>query len=123
MMTEKLFQLPGLFNGCHIYLAGVGATYTFGNSKLTKTDVMTLIRSGNGLVLSREPDPESVPSGEQTVPYHASSNSSLAKCSHYIIYRMGKDEPKLKYSMAHIKSLSIQWLFECMESFSIREPL
>jgi hypothetical protein len=118
-----LFQLPGLFNGCHIYLAGAGATYTFDNSRLTKADVVTLIRSGNGLVLSREPDPESIPSGECTVPYHAAHNSSLAKCSHYIIYRTGKNEPKLKYNMAHIKSLSDQWLFDCMESFSLREPV
>lgn len=121
MNAEK--QLPGLFNGCHIYLAGVGAMYTFDNSKLTKADIVTLIRSGNGLVLSREPDPESIPSGECTVPYHAAQNSSLAKCSHYIIYRTGKNEPKLKYNMAHIKSLSDQWLFDCMESFSLREPV
>ncbi|PNF16091.1 hypothetical protein B7P43_G03272 [Cryptotermes secundus] len=121
MNAEK--QLPGLFNGCHIYLAGVGATYTFDNSRLTKTDVVTLIRSGNGLVLSREPDPESIPSGERTVPYHAAHNGSLAKCSHYVIYRSGRNEPKLKYNMAHIKSLSVQWLFDCMESFSLREPV
>jgi len=123
MILGKLFQLPGIFNGCHIYLAGVGATYSFDNSKLTKADVVALIQSGNGVVLSREPDPENIPSEECTVPYHASCSSSLARCSHYIIYRTGKNEPKLKYNMAHIKSLSVQWLFDCMESFDLKEPV
>ncbi|XP_021937730.1 BRCA1-associated RING domain protein 1-like isoform X3 [Zootermopsis nevadensis] len=116
-------QLPGIFNGCHIYLAGVGATYMFDSIKLSKTDVVKLIQSGNGVVLTREPDPESIPPKECTVPYHASRSSSLAKCSHYVIYRTGKDEPKLKYNMTHIKSLSVQWLFDCMESFHLMEPM
>jgi hypothetical protein len=104
-------------------LAGVGASYVFDGSKLSKTDVVTLIRSGDGVVLTREPDPESIPPTECTVPYHASRSGLLAKCSHYIIYRPGKDEPKLKYSMAHVKSLSVQWLFECVENFSLVEPV
>ncbi|XP_069679993.1 BRCA1-associated RING domain protein 1-like isoform X3 [Periplaneta americana] len=121
--TNAEKQFPGIFNGCHFYLAGVGGMYKFDDHKLTKTDMTTLIRSGNGVVLLREPDPESIPPGERTVPYHAPHNSVLAKCSHYVIYGTGKEEPKLKYNMTHIKSLPVQWLFECMERFSITEPM
>jgi hypothetical protein len=84
---------------------------------------MTLIKHGKGLVLAMEPDLKSIPRGTHTGPFHALHGSSLAKCSYYIIYTMGENEPKLKYNMTHIKSLSIQWLFECMESFSFREPV
>ncbi|PSN40842.1 hypothetical protein C0J52_19556 [Blattella germanica] len=115
-------QFPSIFNGCHIFLAGLSNIFTYENLKLTKGDMTTLIRSGDGIVLSREPDPEGIPSKECTVPYHAALDGPLAKCSHYIIYRTGKDEPKLKYNMTHTKSLSLQWLFDCMECFTLNNP-
>ncbi|KAJ9597813.1 hypothetical protein L9F63_011308 [Diploptera punctata] len=115
-------QLPGILNGCHIFFAGLSSDFTVDNYKLTKADMLSLIRSGDGIILSREPDPEGIPLSECTVPYHASSGSSLSKCSHYIIYRRGRDEPKLKYNMAHIKSLPLQWLLNSLESFTLVEP-
>ncbi len=57
------------------------------------------------------------------VPYHASS-TSLANCSHFIIYQEGSadSEPLLKYNMQHIRSLPAAWLFECIDNFKIAEP-
>lgn len=110
-------QLPGLFNNCSIFLHG-----TFSPSGPSKQDVTAWIKSGSGQVLSRSPDPESIPENQQ-VPYHARPDSPLAKCGHFIIYDVqSKKQPGLKYNMAHIKSLTVDWLVSCIENFALVDP-
>ncbi|XP_067005657.2 BRCA1-associated RING domain protein 1 isoform X2 [Anabrus simplex] len=112
--------LPSIFNGCFFYLAS--GKYSFGESVFTKNDLTALIRSGGGVLLTREPNPEAIPPMECTVPYHARGSGPFASCSHYIIYQPGRGEPQLKYSMAHVKSLPVSWLLQCMETFSLVPP-
>ncbi len=103
-------QLPGLFNNCSFFLYG-----TF--SSCSKTDVAGWIKHGGGQVLSREPKPESISPNKQ-VPYHAQVDGILAKCSHYIVYDP-KNPPQIKYNMAHIKTLPVDWLISCIENFAL----
>lgn len=112
-------QLPGLLSGCHIYLHG---NFVSDNCP-SKRDLEGLVKAGSGKLLLREPHPENIPAAEQTVPYHAAPNSALSRCSHYIVYLEGSDtEPKLKYDMAHIKSLPLTWLIDCIDHFSLLPP-
>ena len=108
------FQLPGLFKGCHIYLLGA-----FNETIPNKKEIEGLIKAADGIVLFREPNPESIPDKEKTVPFHTDSDKQLSKCSHYLIYQEGLCEPQLKYDMAHIKSLPFSWLINCIENFRI----
>ncbi|KAK7865952.1 hypothetical protein R5R35_005017 [Gryllus longicercus] len=110
---------PSIFNGCHFYFSGVDKI-TIGEIKFTKAHLSSLILSGDGLVLTREPNPEAIPAHERTIPYHA--KGSLSKCSHYIIYQHGRHEPQLKYNMTHVKSLPVTWLLDCIETFTLIEP-
>lgn len=108
-------QLPGLFNNCFFYLHGLFATPT-------KADITQWIKHGGGSVLTRSPNPENIIPGEK-IPYHASATGPLAKCSHFIIYdSQAKAQPSLKYNMAHVKTLSVDWLVACIEHFSLIDP-
>ena len=118
MARKNLFQRkPRLFDGCHFYFKG-----QFSDPYPVKVDLMALIKSGGGVVLKREPDPEGIPSDERRLPYHSRFNSPLAQCSHYIIYQEGLKEPLLKYDMKHVKSLPTAWMIECIKTFSLVDP-
>lgn len=108
-------QLPGLFNNCFFFLNG-----SF--SSPSKADITQWIKHGGGTVLTRSPNPESISPCDK-IPYHASPSGLLAKCSHFILYdSRAKVQPSLKYNMAHVKTLSIDWLVECIEKFSLIDP-
>ncbi|XP_047115062.1 BRCA1-associated RING domain protein 1-like isoform X2 [Schistocerca piceifrons] len=114
-------QVPSIFNGCYIYVMH-GGVCTVHGLNMNKKDVTTLIQMGGGTVLYREPNPESIPESECTVPFHAAGDGPLAKCSHYIIYKPGKTEPQLKYNMKHVKTLPVDWLISCIEKFELSLP-
>nr|CAD7441084.1 unnamed protein product [Timema bartmani] len=116
--AQKL--LPGLFNNCHMFLTE--PSFVSAQLILSKTELAALVRAGGGKILSREPDPEFIPAEENLVPYHAPPGGSLSLCSHYIIYSCGPHVPQMKYNMRHIKTLSFDWLLECIETFSLVEP-
>ncbi|KAJ8881123.1 hypothetical protein PR048_017596 [Dryococelus australis] len=116
-------QHPSLFNGCHVYLVPQPGPYAVGDLQLSKVELVTLIGSGDGVLLGREPDPEAIPPSQCMVPYHIVPGSPLANCSHYLVYQPGgRGEPRLKYNMAHIKSLPITWLLACVQTFSLVQP-
>ena len=73
-------------------------------------------------MVAREPNPESIPEKESTVPFHADPESHLGKCSHVLIYESGPYEPQLKYDMTHVKSLPLTWLIECINKFTLVSP-
>ena len=111
-------QLPGLLSGCHVYLHG-----QFGRNSPSRRELEVLVKAGGGKLLLREPNAETIPPSERTVPFHATLHSPLAHCSHYIIYQEGSEsEPKLKYDMAHIKSLPLTWLIDCIDHFQLLPP-
>jgi len=117
--VRRACNQPGLFDGLHFYLSG-----TFEPPCLTKAEVQNIVKMGGGKLLSREPDPEFIPSQEDTVPYHAPTSSSIASTSHVILYMLGgKREPMIKYNMKHVKTLPVSWLLSCITSGSVVDPL
>lgn len=116
-----MFQLPGLFNGCHFFVTS-NVHYNLSSCALSKTDIVTLIRTGGGVVLKRQPDPEAIPVSEQTVPYHAPQSGALTATSHFILYSPGKGEPVLKYNMKHCKTLPVEWFITCVLNWQLLDP-
>lgn len=124
-MFSLKFQNPRLFNNCYFYFAiGQRCTWSYEKFEFTKESLTTLVLGGQGEILHREPDPEVVKDCKLT-PFHVAHQPihPLYKCSHYIIYMPGKDEPRVKYNMPHIKSLPVGWFFECIEKFTLVDPL
>ncbi|CAG9574235.1 unnamed protein product [Danaus chrysippus] len=117
---NKYKQLPGIFNGCHIYLHNFNTKYEISKSIiLTKAILTKLITDAGGIVLRRVPNPELIPDEEKIVPYHAKKGGKLVECSHYIIFK-NMYEPM--YNMSHFKALPIGWLIECIEKYELCEP-
>ena len=106
-----------MFRGCSFYLQGSFQ----GEETPSKKDIEGLIKAGDGVVLQREPNPESLEN--TTVPFHVTdAENPLWTCSHYVIYQEGPYEPQLKYDMVHIKSLPLSWLLNCANHFSLLNP-
>ena len=99
------------------------ATYTVGEISLTKESLIRLVNNGGGSTLSREPNPEDAQEVKR-IPFHVAHNEQhpLYNCSHFIIYSPGKEEPRMKYNMPHIKTLPLVWLIECIEKFTLVDP-
>ncbi|KAI4484889.1 hypothetical protein M0802_012982 [Mischocyttarus mexicanus] len=118
-------QNPRLFDRCSFYLAlHPDVVYPIGDINLTKKELTKLINAGGGTILSREPNPEDIKNKEQYISFHTACNPRhpLYKCTHYIIYAPGNDEPRIKYNMSHIRSLPLIWLIECIEKFTLLNP-
>lgn len=75
--------------------------------------------------MKREPNPENIKDQGLFIPFHIANvpTHSLYKCTHYIIYVPERDEPRIKYNMPHIKTLPLIWLIECIEKFTLIDPL
>ena len=109
-------QLPGLFNNCHFFLSG---QFHVPN----RADVSLWIKSGGGTVLTRMPNPENI-SPTSSVPYHANPNGALALCSHFVLFDpTAKSQPTIKYNMNHLKTLPVDWLITCIETFALVDPI
>ncbi|KMQ96512.1 brca1-associated ring domain protein 1-like protein [Lasius niger] len=118
-------QNPRLFNNCFFYFVlKADITYRIGDLELKKKDLIQLVTTGEGTVLSRQPNPEDLKDMMPVIPFHIANDSThpLHKCTHYIIYMPGKGEPRIKYKMPHIKSLPLIWLIECIEKFTLVNP-
>ncbi|XP_051156484.1 BRCA1-associated RING domain protein 1-like [Leptopilina boulardi] len=115
-------QKPKLFNNCSFYFAlNSHDEYQVGQMELSKENLVQLCLEGGGCSLSREPNPEGIT--DQRIPFHVGDeNHPLHNCSHYIIYSPGKDEPRVKYNMPHIKTLPLVWFIECIEKFTLVDP-
>lgn len=115
--TNAVQQLPRLLDGYHVFLHG-----TFSHPYPRKGQLIRILRSGGATVLSREPDPELIPDGEQKIPYHAPKSGPMSTCSHVIMYQeSSSSEPLLKYDMRHLKSLPAAWLFDSINNFAIAD--
>ncbi|XP_050471073.1 BRCA1-associated RING domain protein 1-like [Bombus huntii] len=118
-------QNPGLFNRCYFYFAWQSKNVYANGIQLTKEALIALVQEGGGTVLKREPNPENIKDQGLFIPFHIANEPthSLYKCTHYIIYVPEKDEPRIKYNMPHIKTLPLIWLIECIEKFTLIDPL
>jgi len=116
--VRRCSNQPGLFAGLHFYLSG-----TFDPPCFSKVELQNLVKIAGGKIIAREPDPEFIPSQEDTVPHHALTSSSMASTSHVILYmRGGKREPMIKYNMKHVKTLPVSWLLSCITSGCVVDP-
>lgn len=118
---NQMEQLPGLFSGCHFYFGGNFELYKTKNSSFLKMELKLLVEKYGGVILTRNPDPESL-ALEKTIPYHAKVDSSLSKTSYYIIYSKDQWDPIPKYNMVHMKTLPIEWLLASMFKFELIDP-
>ncbi|XP_066597011.1 BRCA1-associated RING domain protein 1-like isoform X2 [Prorops nasuta] len=118
-------QCPRLFNSCYFYFSLQSKNeYVIGDIRFTKESLVKLVIEGEGTVLTREPDPNDIKCTSQITPFHVANNPfhSLYKCTTFIIYMPGKDEPRIKYNMKTMKSLPLIWLIECIEKFTLIDP-
>jgi hypothetical protein len=86
-----------------------------------KNDLLIILEKGGAKILKREPDPESIPQSERTLPYYCNAGGPLSKCSHYILYQDGQESGKqlIKYNMEHLKAVSVEWLFACLNNAAL----
>ncbi len=96
--------------------------YKLQKCDLTRSDIITLVKSGGGVILTRQPDPEAIPANENTIPYHAPRDGSLTATSHIILYAPGKGEPEMKYNMKHCKTLPVEWFIQCVVNWRLIDP-
>lgn len=98
------------------------AHFSFQNCNLNRANIIALIKTGGGIALTRQPDPEAIPDSENTVPYHAAREGSLVLTSHFILYSPGKGEPEMKYNMKHCKTLPVEWFINCVVNWQLLDP-
>lgn len=73
-------------------------------------------------MLNREPTPSNIPA-QRPFPFHASRDSPLSACAHFIIYQEDVRVPQPKYDMAELKSLPVAWLWESIINFKLIDPV
>lgn len=81
-------------------------------------DLSRFLQAADGKLINRMPDPED-PFNPNTAPYHFPPGP-MERCSQIVIYFPGLWEPALKFNMAHVKCLPIQWLMDCILSFEVK---
>lgn len=92
--------------------------------ELTKDQLINLALAGEGQILKRQPRPGDITDND-IVPFHVSEKPDhpLYKCSHFIIYSPGKDEPKVQYRFDNLKALPLLWFIESIEKFQLMDPV
>ncbi|XP_069790043.1 BRCA1-associated RING domain protein 1 [Narcine bancroftii] len=106
-------QLPKLFDGCHFYFMGM-----FKSCK--KEDLIQLAKIGGGLVLTRQPKPDSdVTQSINTVAYHARAGSDQTFCTQYIIYDKSSNYKPEKTRLGKVWTTHSAWLINCVKSFEL----
>ena len=118
-MENKLKQLPKLFDGINFHIIGHKSSVIIHGMKVYKKDIINLIESAGGKVLTRPPA-ERTADSNVSYPYHVDRSSILSTCCHYIIYN--KDNaPQLLYQMKELRHKSSTWLIDCIIKFCVSE--
>ncbi|CAL1525972.1 unnamed protein product [Lymnaea stagnalis] len=110
---NRLQQLPGLFDGCQFYFHG-----KFNSPTPSREELVSLVRLGGGVLLTREPRLYNLDDYPYTIPYHASGSSSLADCAIFVVY----DDhcPNPPYTEAQRMSyLPASWLLDSAAAFTL----
>ena len=108
-----LIQLPGLFDGCNVYLHGEFSP--------PRQDLARLITLGGGLLLHREPSVDMVNQSAVSVPYHAHVTSSLANCSHFIVSADQRDVTLV--AGGRLARVPPSWIMTCIAQFRLVDRL
>ncbi|KAL8567849.1 hypothetical protein ACOMHN_058971 [Nucella lapillus] len=112
---NRKLQLPGLFDGCQVYLHG-----SFSRLPPSKPELTDLLHLGGAHLLTREPRLANLDEYEVTVPYHAAPGGNIADCGIFIVHDGGSKAPTVH---AHrIRAVPASWIIECIATFSLPEP-
>lgn len=116
-LLNNLKKLPKLFDGMTFYISDHNTPCEIYKMKVTKQDLVNLIKAGGGKILYRAPALRTV-EGIKFYPYHIERTSDLGMCSNYIIY-LESNPPQLLYKMKELRHKSSRWLVDCILNFSI----
>ena len=111
--SNSFFQLPGLFDGCQFYFHG-----NFEFSMPTKNDLVEVVKSGGGKILSREPKPGHLESLELTVPYHVDAKGNLANCCIFLVHENSAEFQPIKTK--HMCSVTVSWIMDSVAEFKLK---
>ncbi|XP_039256583.1 BRCA1-associated RING domain protein 1-like isoform X2 [Styela clava] len=114
---NKAAQCPAVFHGCHFYLSG-----NFKPPNATKQQLGELLQSAGGILLSREPKPDSDSIQLCTkVPYHAQKDSAQYFYTYYIVYDGNQGKPSRLVRRGKVCSVPLSWIFDCISQFCLCE--
>lgn len=116
-MLNSVLKLPRLFEGINFFISGHKQAVSIYNLNVNKSALSTIITSGGGSVLKREPTLSTV-EGIVKYPFHANTNGRSSYCTSYIIYEENKP-PELQYKMKEMQHKSSKWLIDCILNFTI----
>ncbi|XP_059152920.1 BRCA1-associated RING domain protein 1-like [Physella acuta] len=111
--TNRLSQLPGLFDGCQFFFHG-----KFQPPTPSREELIGLVKLGGGVVLTREPRLHNLDDYPYTIPYHVDTNSSLAHCAIYVIYDDACSNPPYVEAQ-RMSYLPASWLLDSIATFSL----
>ncbi|KAL4222135.1 BRCA1-associated RING domain protein 1 [Mactra antiquata] len=111
--TNRKQQLPGLFDGCHFYFHG-----NFEFAVPSKEDLTSIISTGGGKFLSREPKPGHLDM-QMTVPYHVDPKSQLASCCVYIVYDSSVSMKTIRTK--YMCTVPSSWIMDCASNFTLMD--
>lgn len=110
---------PKLFDGISFHLIDHDNKIKIYDTYFTKKNLILLIETGGGNVVSRPPNLSTV-QNKVFQPYHAQNTEDLKFCCNYIIY--DEDiEHELKYNMKELRHKSSKWLVDCILQFEVFE--
>ncbi|XP_008590587.1 PREDICTED: BRCA1-associated RING domain protein 1 isoform X1 [Galeopterus variegatus] len=105
--------LPKLFDGCYFYFGG-----TFKHHP--KDNLIKLVTTAGGQVLSRKPKPDSdVTQTINTVAYHAQPDSDQRFCTQYIIYEDLSNYCPERIRQGKVWMAPSSWIINCVMSFEL----
>ncbi|XP_076439519.1 BRCA1-associated RING domain protein 1-like [Babylonia areolata] len=113
--VNRKLQLPGLFDGCQIYLHG-----SFTRLPPSRAELSELLHLGGARLLTREPRLANLDEYDITVPYHAEPGSNIADCGVFIIHDGSSKAPAVHAQ--RMRSVPSSWVTECIATFSLPEP-
>ena len=106
--------MPGLFDGCSFYLPG---PYKYPHPE--RDELISLIQSGGGIVLRREPRAQTINSLPLSIPYHACSDSALSKCSYFIITDRIPATGCTITAKGRMCKAPVTWLLDCIAQYKL----
>ncbi|XP_076094302.1 BRCA1-associated RING domain protein 1-like [Mytilus galloprovincialis] len=106
-------QQPKLFDGYQFYFSG-----NFEYPTPQKEDLIELVKSGGGQILTREPKLDHIPK-IPTVPYHAPNTGPLSKCYIFVVHDNNSHNELIRKEK--IGSVSVAWILDCIGLFQIKQ--
>ncbi|BFY99083.1 hypothetical protein BsWGS_02123 [Bradybaena similaris] len=110
---NKYAQLPGLFDGCQFFFHG-----KFNYPTPSREELASLVKSGGGVILTREPRLYSLDDYPYTIPFHALPSSGLADCAIFVIYDDTCPDPP-HVEAQRMTCLPVSWLLDSIASFCL----